>query len=91
MACGKPVIGTNVPGIAQQVQNGVNGFLVKVNDFKTTAEKILSLLSDKKLRIRMGKESIQLVKKNFRISKSINKYHKLYKRLIQLKYKNGNN
>ena len=91
MACGKPIIGTNVPGIAQQVQNGVNGFLVEVNDFETTAEKILSLLSNTKLRIRMGRESIQLVKTNFQISKGINKHHKLYKRLIQLKCKNGNN
>src|SRR3990167_8588902 len=36
MACGKPIIGTNVPGIALQVRDGVNGFLVDVGDARKT-------------------------------------------------------
>ena len=30
-ACGKPVIGTNVGGISDAINNGYNGFLIKPN------------------------------------------------------------
>ena len=31
-ACGKPVIGTNVGGISDAINDGLNGFLIKPND-----------------------------------------------------------
>ena len=31
-ACGKPVIGTNVGGISDAINDGFNGFLIKPND-----------------------------------------------------------
>ena len=68
MACGKPIIGTNVPGIAHQVKNGVNGFIVDVGDFEKTAERILELLRNEKLRHKMGRESLNIVKSKFYMS-----------------------
>jgi len=85
MACGKPIVGTNVPGIALQVKDGINGFLVEVGDFDKTAQKIVELLKNKKLSERMGKESLRIVKSNFETSKGIDKHHQLYRSLIKEK------
>ena len=85
MACAKPIIGTNVSGIALQVHNGINGFLIDVGDFEKTAEKILELLKDEKLRERMGKESLRIVKSKFEMSKGIDKHYRLYRNLIKAK------
>jgi len=85
MACSKPIIGTNVPGIALQVQDKVNGFLVDVGDYETTAKRILELLEDEKLREKMGKESLRIVKSKFEMPKGIDKHYQLYRSLIKAK------
>ncbi len=85
MSCGKPIIGTNVPGIALQVRDGINGFLVEVGDFEKTAERILDLLTNDKLRERMGKASLVIVKSKFEMSKGIDKHFQLYRSLIKEK------
>lgn len=40
MACGTPVIGSNIGGIATYLKNGVNGWLTPVNDINAIIEKI---------------------------------------------------
>lgn len=49
MACKKPVIGTDIRGIRDLVQDGVNGYLVKVGDREGTANSIEKIYGDKKL------------------------------------------
>ena len=55
MACETPVVGSNVGGIKEIVQNGINGFLVEKNNAKQLAEKVNLLLKDESLRREMGK------------------------------------
>lgn len=40
MACGKPVIGSNIPGIKSYLKDNLNGFLFKVKDSSDLARKI---------------------------------------------------
>jgi len=47
MACGTPVIATDVDALRDVVENGVNGLLVKYNDVWALSEKILYLLKNK--------------------------------------------
>src|SRR3989338_895064 len=85
MACGKPIIGTNVSGIALQVKDCINGFLVDVGDIEKTAERILRLLKNENLREGMGRESLRIVKSKFGMSNGINKHYQLYRGLIKSK------
>src|SRR3989344_7154647 len=85
MSCGRPMIGTNVPGIALQVKNGVNGFLVDVGNIDETADRILKLLENDELREKMGMESIKITKSRFEMSKGIDRHFQLYRRLIKEK------
>lgn len=54
MACGTPVIASQVGGLAFLVQDGVTGFHVPSEDPQALCEKLALLLSDETLRARMG-------------------------------------
>ena len=59
MACGTPVIASQVGGLSFTVQNGVTGFLVPERDPPALAEKITLLLKDQALRNKLGAQGIE--------------------------------
>lgn len=65
MACGTPVIGTNVGGIPYIIKNGMNGLLVEQKNPEQLAEIIIRLLGDGGLRKRIGEAGKKYVEKNF--------------------------
>ena len=74
MACGKPVIGTNVGGIPSLIRDGVNGFLVPPNDPQAIAEKIIYLLSQEDKAKRMGAKGKEFVARTFSTEKYVEGY-----------------
>ena len=54
MASGKPVIATQVAGVPELVEDGINGFLVPASDETTLADHIARISDDPELRNRMG-------------------------------------
>jgi trehalose synthase len=73
---GTPVIGGNVGGIRYQIDNGVNGLLV--SSPKEAGEAIVTLLKDEKLRIRIGKEARESVRKRFLMTRLMEQYLDLF-------------
>ena len=61
MACGKAVIGSNIPGIKDIITHGENGILVPPKNPEALATAILLLLEDKGLRRRLGQAARQLM------------------------------
>jgi D-inositol-3-phosphate glycosyltransferase len=59
MACGSPVIGSRVGGLATTVRDGVTGFLVPDGDASALAERLDAVLGDEDLRYRLGREGVQ--------------------------------
>jgi D-inositol-3-phosphate glycosyltransferase len=59
MACGSPVIGSRVGGLATTVRDGVTGFLVPDGDALALAERLEAVLADEDLRFRLGREGVQ--------------------------------
>lgn len=55
LSFGKPIVGTNVGGIAEVVTHGENGFLVDYGDVNGLADSLKVLLEDREARARMGK------------------------------------
>ncbi len=57
MACGIPVVASQVGGLAYLVQDGVTGFTVPVDDPDALAEKLGMLLADPDLRRQMSRQA----------------------------------
>ena len=73
---GTPVIGGNVGGILYQIEDGVNGFLVSSVD--ETAERIVEVINDEKLRDEMGRKAHETVRQNFLLTRYLEQYLDLF-------------
>ncbi|MDP2685015.1 MAG: glycosyltransferase [bacterium] len=73
---GTPVVGSRVGGIPLQVIDGKTGFLVSNN--KQAAAATVKLLSNKKLRTKLGRQGREHVRKNFLITRHVLDYLKLF-------------
>ena len=60
MAAGKPVVATRVGGVAEMVNDGESGFVVESEDETALAERMLTLLNDQDLCLRMGARGHEL-------------------------------
>jgi len=81
MACGVPVIGGNVGGTRELIQDGVNGLLVEPRDHRSLALKIVSLFADEERRqrlIRRGRETAQRYGVESMVSQTYQLYQKLF-------------
>jgi L-malate glycosyltransferase len=59
-----PVVATNAGGIPELVHDGVNGYVVPVNDYRLFAERLMELIGDDDLRKRMGMRSGPILERN---------------------------
>jgi len=57
MACGRPVVASQVGGLAFLVQDGITGFTVPVDDPQALAERLTELIQDVELKQRMGAQA----------------------------------
>jgi len=82
LACGTPVIGTNVGGIPDIVKNGTNGILVPPNAPSALASAIKELLEDKRKRQLYGKKGREIVEKKFSWKVVMEKLVQTYDRML---------
>ena len=76
-ACGKPVIGTNVGGIPDALDNNVSGILVEPNDPNATAEAIIQLFSNKIFYNKLSVNGLSRVNNQFSLSNIGGKYQRI--------------
>jgi len=77
MACGLPVICSNLAGVAKDVvQNGLNGFVVAPTDYTKMAKYISLLLGDKALQLKMGRKSKEIIRTKINLEKSAEGFQK---------------
>jgi glycosyltransferase involved in cell wall biosynthesis len=65
MACGTPVIASNLPGVRTVVSDGQDGFLVQPMDVDGLVEKLRSLLEDSNVGKEMGQRGRIKVEENY--------------------------
>ncbi len=65
MACAKPVVASNLPGVRSVFKNGRHGLLAKPNDADDLAKKLKIILSDKKLAKKMGEKGKKFVESKY--------------------------
>jgi len=78
MACGVPVIGSDVGGISDIIEDGKNGVLVIQKDILGLANEISNLSSDKELCKKISCCGSKMVRNKFSWNKIAEKYLKFY-------------
>ncbi len=83
MSSGCAVIAGNAFGIKDQLDEGVNGFVLKENSAENLREKISLLLSDSKLQKKLGSSARKKVLKEFDVNVVSKKLENLYRSLAE--------
>lgn len=64
MSCSIPVVASRIGGLAQMIDDGINGLLVEEKNSKQLSEAIVKLYDDKKLRETVSKNARKYILKN---------------------------
>ncbi|MEM3907197.1 MAG: glycosyltransferase family 4 protein [Nitrososphaerota archaeon] len=81
-ACGKPVIASNVSGLKELIVEGETGFLFKVGDVEQLAAKMLYILRNEDITVKIGLAGRSFVKENFEIGKTIAMLERIYESIV---------
>jgi glycosyltransferase involved in cell wall biosynthesis len=65
MRAGLPIISSNEGCIPEFVIDGLNGYIVDPNDIEQLSDRVLKLINDGELRIKMGKVGRKIYEENF--------------------------
>lgn len=84
MACGLPIVATEVGGVPSVVDDGINGFLVPPRAPEIMAQSVLKLLADPGLRNSLG-ENGKKKAGEFSLESMVDKIDKLYSEWIERK------
>ncbi|NHV98521.1 MAG: glycosyltransferase family 4 protein [Thaumarchaeota archaeon] len=77
MACGTPVLATPVGAIPDIIKDSETGFLLKSNDPKQIAERIVELLNRPELLEMVGINAYNYIKKNFSYEKALEAWRRV--------------
>ncbi|PAX52225.1 glycosyltransferase family 4 protein [Brunnivagina elsteri] len=83
MASGVPVVATQIAGVSELVENGVNGYLVPPGDSLSLTENIEKLLTSPETRAIFGTAGREKVEKDFNIRHEIANLHQLMTNSLQ--------
>jgi 1,2-diacylglycerol 3-alpha-glucosyltransferase len=81
LASGLPVVAVNAMALPELVHDGENGYLFSDGNSQMLAEKVIAILSNQAMRVRMSKKSLEIIK-DHDIDKTIEKYESIYTEII---------
>ncbi|MBT2726263.1 N-acetyl-alpha-D-glucosaminyl L-malate synthase BshA [Bacillus sp. ISL-75] len=82
MACGVPCVGTNVGGVPEVINHGMNGFICEVGDIDDISNKSLAILVDQALHQQFSKQSVETAKTKFKADQIVEQYEQIYFNLL---------
>lgn len=82
MACRIPVVGTNVGGIPDVIQDNVNGLLIEPQDSSQIAKAVLKILGNKDLADKLAENGRRIALEKYSWDKVSEDIHMLYKEIL---------
>jgi len=91
MACGTPVIGTNIGGIPEVIEHGKTGYVCELGNIEQIAKSAIKLLQDQQLYEKFSNESINSAINRFSSEQIVRYYEDIYYQILELdeKLKDG--
>jgi glycosyltransferase involved in cell wall biosynthesis len=83
MAAARPVVATDVGGLSEIVIPDETGFLVEPRNSRALAYRLITLLENRDLRVKMGEAGEKTVESKFSLKAMIDRYQDLYVRLLK--------
>jgi len=81
-ASGKAVVGTDIPGLSEIVQNGTTGTLVPVGDWRSLSDAVCTLIEDPDLRRKMGTSAREWAEQ-FREDEIVRRRELFYREVVE--------
>ena len=85
MAYGKPVVSTNVGGVADLVKDEETGILVPSEDLKALIAAVVRLIRDPQQQLKMGQKGREVFQREYHPDKIFKRYVQMYEDLINAK------
>jgi glycosyltransferase involved in cell wall biosynthesis len=82
MALGKPVIATNVGGVAAAVRDGQTGLVIPSQNETELAEKIVWLVQNPDRAREIGRRGRELVSESFNVRQMVNETANVYREVL---------
>ena len=76
-----PIVTTGIPENKEILENGKDGLLVRIKDYKEMTKKINYLLENKKLKEYLINNAYKKVRKMFNLKKNTKKYLEIYEHM----------
>ncbi|HEX4662175.1 MAG TPA: glycosyltransferase [Candidatus Saccharimonadales bacterium] len=86
LASGLPIVAVKAGALHELCQEGRNGYMCRVDDDNQMAKLLLKILDDKKLRTRLGRESL-LIAKQHDLHATLQQFEAIYEQLIAARVK----
>ena len=83
MFAGKPVVCTDAGGNAELVQDGVNGYVVRIGDPSALAAALRRVLESPALSQQFGSKSAEIALSLFDPQSMVHQHMRLYDRLVE--------
>ena len=83
LACGTPVVASDVGGIPEVIDDGDTGFLVPPGDSTTMANRIAELLEDEGKRRRMGAKAVETARSRLGLDLQAKAYLEWYSDILE--------
>lgn len=81
--CQLALIGTDVGGISEQIENGINGLLVPVEDHSALADALETVIIDPDYRYQLAREASEKAKRDYSLQRVIAQLNKVYREVSQ--------
>jgi len=82
MACGVPVVASDVGGVRQWLRHGENGLLVPPRDYHALAESVKGLVNSPETLICMGKAGLETVRSGFLLEQHLERLMTIYRQVV---------
>ena len=84
MACGTPVIGTNIGGIPEVIEHGKTGYVCELGNIEQIAKSAIKLLQDQQLYEKFSNESINRAINRFSSEQIVRYYEDIYYQILEM-------